>query len=77
MVERCGLNSLIQFPTYLSIHLRRARQDSKLLSLLRGLKEIQYGGLALPREEEDWAEQNGIKLQARFSDPILSAEYLI
>jgi hypothetical protein len=69
MIERCGLNSLIQFPTYLSIHLKRARQDPKLLSLLRGLKDIQYGGLPLSREDEDWAEENGLKLQASFNDP--------
>lgn len=68
MIERCGLSTLIQFPPFLAVHLQNARQDPKLLSLLRGLNEISYGGLPLSLEDEDWAEQNGIKLRARSKD---------
>jgi hypothetical protein len=66
MIERCGLDSTILFSAYLSVHLRRSRQDPKLLSLLREMKGITYGGLFMAREDEDWAEQNGINIRACF-----------
>lgn len=64
-VERCGVNHLAQFPTFLSKHLQQSRQDARLLSILRGLDEIIYGGLPLAREDEEWACQKGIKLLVR------------
>jgi hypothetical protein len=69
MIERCGVNHTAQFPTFLTRHLRRARQDAKLLSMLRSLDEVLYGGLPLAREEEEWACQNGIKLRVRTTIP--------
>lgn len=63
MSERCGLNTLCQFSGYLSTHLRRARQDPKLLSLFRGMQDVIYSGLPLSHEDEAWAYQNGIKLR--------------
>jgi hypothetical protein len=65
MVRRCGLNRLNQFATFLAGHLRAARQDAKLLSLLRNLDEVLYSGLPLPIEEEEWAYRNGIMLRVR------------
>jgi hypothetical protein len=63
MVERCGLNTLLRYSAHLSTHLRQARQDPKLLSLLRGLCDVIYGGSPLPREDEAWAYRSGIKLR--------------
>jgi hypothetical protein len=65
MILRCGLNRLNQIPTFLCTHLRNARLDPKLLSMLRNLDEVWYGGLPLPREEEEWAYRNGINLRVR------------
>lgn len=61
-VVRCGLNRLVQFPTYLAIHLRNSRQDPKLLGMLQGLDEIFYSGLKLSQDDEDWVYRNGMKL---------------
>ncbi|RDB29199.1 Acetyl-coenzyme A synthetase 2 [Hypsizygus marmoreus] len=66
MVHGCGLNRLNQFAAFLAIHLRRSRNDAKLLSMLASLDEVLYSGLPLPRDEEEWAYTNGIKLRNLF-----------
>lgn len=66
MVVRCGLNRLNQFATFLANHLRASRQNSTLLSMLMALDDVVYSGLPLPREEEQWAFNHGIKIRVRF-----------
>jgi hypothetical protein len=68
MVKRCGLNQLTQIPTFFATHLNRARHDEKFLSLLRGLDGVFYGGLPIPRGDEDWAYEKGIKLKVLTDD---------
>lgn len=63
MINECGLNRLNQFAAFLAVHLRRSRNDTKLLSMLASLDEVLYSGLPLPRDEEQWAYTNGIKLR--------------
>jgi len=63
MVTRCGLNRLKQFATFLGHHLRNSKTNPKLLQALVQLDEVIYSGLALGREEEAWAFQNGVNLQ--------------
>jgi hypothetical protein len=67
MIRNCGLNRLNQFATFLANHLRNSRQNRELLALLQNLDDVLYSGLALPREEEDWANGNGIMLRVGFS----------
>ncbi|KAG5726095.1 hypothetical protein E4T56_gene1646 [Termitomyces sp. T112] len=66
MIHRAGLNRLNQFAAFLSSHLKAARLDPKLLNLLQGLDDILYTGLPLPREDEEWAYKNGLKLRNLF-----------
>ena len=66
MIRNCGVNRLNQFATFLTQHLRNSRQNPKLLALLQTLDEALYSGLALPREEEEWACANGIGLRVSF-----------
>ncbi|KAI0068384.1 acetyl-CoA synthetase-like protein [Artomyces pyxidatus] len=66
MVQKCGLNRLNQFASFLANHLRSARKNPKLLSLFQSLDEVLYSGLPLPREEEVWAYENAIKLRNLF-----------
>ena len=63
MITRCGLNRLKQFATFLGHHLRNSKTNPKLLQALVQLDEVLYSGLALGREEEAWAFQNGVNLQ--------------
>ncbi|KII93542.1 hypothetical protein PLICRDRAFT_26716 [Plicaturopsis crispa FD-325 SS-3] len=66
MVERCKLNRLNQFSTFLGMHIRHSRTDPKLLALLRNLDEVVYSGLALPHDEEEWALKNGVNVKNLF-----------
>lgn len=75
MICRCGLNRLNQFAAFLANHLRRSRGDKDLLSELVGLDEVLYSGLPLPRDEEEWAYKNGIKLRVG-GFPRLSVIYI-
>ena len=63
MIRDCGVNRLNQFATFLAQHLRNSRQNPRLLALLQTLDDALYSGLALPREEEEWAHGNGIRLR--------------
>ncbi|KAH9082129.1 acetyl-CoA synthetase-like protein [Lactarius deliciosus] len=66
MIRVCGLNRVNQFATFLAQHLRASRQNPKFLALLQTLDDVLYSGLALPREEEEWALGNGIRLRNLF-----------
>ncbi len=66
MIRDCGVNRLNQFATFLAQHLRNSRQNPRLLALLQTLDDALYSGLALPREEEEWARGNGIRLRVSF-----------
>lgn len=68
MIARCGLNRLNQFATFLTTHLKRSRQDAKLLGLLQGLDEILYSGLMLAPEQEAYALQHGLRLKNLFGN---------
>jgi hypothetical protein len=63
MIHRCGLNRLNAFGSWLGMHLKNSREDAKLLSLLVGLDDVLYSGLAIPKEEEQWAIKNGIRVR--------------
>ena len=66
MIRNCGVNRLNQFATFLTQHLRNSRQNPTFLALLQTLDEALYSGLALPREEEEWARANGIGLRVSY-----------
>ncbi|KAG6832439.1 hypothetical protein H0H92_001485 [Tricholoma furcatifolium] len=66
MITSGGLNRLNQFSAFLANHIRRARNDAKLLSMLVSLEEVLYSGLPLPADEEEWAFRNGIALRNLF-----------
>ncbi|KAK2461831.1 hypothetical protein APHAL10511_006294 [Amanita phalloides] len=76
MIERCGLNRLNQFSTFLSTHFRNARKDNKLLVKLQGLDEALYCGLSLPRDDEEWAMKNSIKIRNLFGSTECNAMLL-
>ncbi|GBE88711.1 acetyl-CoA synthetase-like protein [Sparassis latifolia] len=62
MISRCELNRLNQFPAFLGIHIRNSRQNPKLLARLCGLDEILYSGQPMPREDEEWAYKNNMRI---------------
>src|SRR6201999_1512574 len=67
MILRCRMNRLNQFAALLATHIRAARQNPKLLSLLQGLDEVLYSGMSLPQDDEAWAYSQGLPLKVRSS----------
>ena len=68
MIVHCRLNRLVQFPTYLAIHLQNSRRDPKLLAMLQGLDQIFYSGLMLGQEDEEWVHRHSIKIMNCFGN---------
>lgn len=62
MIFRCDLNRLHQFASFLSVHIRHARQNPKLLAYLQSMDIIITSGLPLPQEDEEFAYQNKLNL---------------
>jgi acyl-coenzyme A synthetase/AMP-(fatty) acid ligase len=73
MIVRCRMNRLNQFAPLLSVNIRAAQQNPKFLSLLQGLDEILYSGLALPQDTEAWAYSQGLPLKNLFGSTECSA----
>lgn len=68
MIVRCGLNRLNQFGAYLMKQFKNAREDPKLLSLLKNLDDVVYSGMPISYEDEQWALKSGIRLRVRLPE---------
>ena len=68
MIVRCGLNRLNQFGAYLMKQFKNARDDPKLLSMLKNLDDVLYSGMPITYEDEQWALKSGIRLRVRFPE---------
>lgn len=76
MVNRCGLNRLNQFASFLGTHLRNSRTNPALLAGLKQLDELLYTGLPLAVEEEAWAREHGILVKNCFGSTEVGAMML-
>ena len=70
MVHACGLNALVQYGTFVSAHIRAARDDAAVASALRAFRQILYTGVALPEEDAAWAETQGLNMSVRHLLPL-------
>jgi hypothetical protein len=68
MIVRCGLNRLNQFGAYLMKQFKNAREDPKLLSMLKNLDDVVYSGMPISYEDEQWALKSGIRLRVRLPE---------
>ncbi|KAF8519897.1 acetyl-CoA synthetase-like protein [Hysterangium stoloniferum] len=66
MVEQCGLTTLNIFSNRFTKHLKNARNDPRLLSVLQSILQIYCDGAAMPEEDLDWACSNGLHIMMRF-----------
>ncbi|KAI0312049.1 acetyl-CoA synthetase-like protein [Amylostereum chailletii] len=67
LVRVCSLTRLVQYATFLSDLIRAAQQDEDIKEALKGLTEILHTGVALNKEDEEWARANGIKIVTVYS----------
>ncbi|VDB99778.1 unnamed protein product [Peniophora sp. CBMAI 1063] len=73
MVNKCGLNRLNQFATFLATNLVVARSNPKVAAIMQSFDEVLYSGLPLAVEEEKWAYQNGVRLRNLFGSTEIGA----
>jgi acyl-coenzyme A synthetase/AMP-(fatty) acid ligase len=62
MIQSCGLNRMAVYATFLSTYIKAAQQDQKVLAALRSFRQIVHTGVALNREDEEWAYENHIPI---------------
>jgi hypothetical protein len=72
MITHCGLNRVLLYATFLSMHIRNAQKDEKTLKAMRGLRQILHTGVALHHEDEEWAFSHGLPLTVNI--PCISAQ---
>ncbi|KAI8976643.1 acetyl-CoA synthetase-like protein [Trametes punicea] len=67
LVRVCGLTRLILYATFLSEIIRTAKQDAAVRDALKGLRQIFHTGVALNKEDEEWAYENGLRIITSYS----------
>ncbi|KAI0742021.1 acetyl-CoA synthetase-like protein [Daedaleopsis nitida] len=66
MTRECGLNVLVLYATFLADLIRAARADPAVKEALQGLHQILHTGVALNKEEEEWAFENKIRITTSY-----------
>ncbi|KAL1946336.1 hypothetical protein VTO73DRAFT_15463 [Trametes versicolor] len=67
MTRACSLNRLAVYATFLSSLIRAAKQDDAVKVSLQSLRDIFHTGVALNKEDEEWASANGLKVINSYS----------
>ncbi len=62
MTRACSLNRLAVYATFLSNLIRAAKKDDTVKVALQSLRDIFHTGVALNKEDEEWAYANGLKV---------------
>lgn len=62
MIKHCGLNRLMLYATFLSVHIRNAQKDEMTLKAMQNLRQILHTGVAVHREDEVWGLSHGLPL---------------
>ncbi|EJF57818.1 acetyl-CoA synthetase-like protein [Dichomitus squalens] len=66
MTRECSLSLLVLYATFLSDLIRVARVDSTVADALKGLNQIVHTGVALNKQDEEWAYQNDLKIMTSY-----------
>ena len=62
LIRVCKLNTLGLYATFLSDLISAARSDPEIGAALKGLRQIVHTGVALNKDNEDWAYANGLNI---------------
>ncbi|KAI0312670.1 acetyl-CoA synthetase-like protein [Amylostereum chailletii] len=77
MIRVCSLNPLALYATFLSNLIREAKKDANIKYALQNLDQIIHTGVALNKEDEEWAHANDIKITTMYGTtqtaPLLSS----
>ena len=83
MIQSCGLNRLVQYATFVSVHIRAAQADPDVKHALQSLRQILYTGVALDSQDSQWAFEHHLRLtvsvdfvwKATLTDAVSEAMY--
>ncbi|OJT05027.1 hypothetical protein TRAPUB_4183 [Trametes pubescens] len=67
LVQVCGLTRLILYATFLSEIIRAGKKDETIREALKSLRQIFHTGVALNKEDEAWAYENGLRMITSYS----------
>ncbi|EGN93838.1 hypothetical protein SERLA73DRAFT_63440 [Serpula lacrymans var. lacrymans S7.3] len=77
MISTCGLNRVALYATFLSTHIRAARTNPEVLHALKCMRQILHTGVALNREDEEWALHHALPLTTMYgtseTSPLLTS----
>lgn len=62
LVDVCKLNTLALYATFLSELIHDAQKDPKVYEALKGMRQIAHTGVAINKDDEDWAYANGLNI---------------
>ena len=62
MISIGGVNRLVLYASYLSTHIKVAKHDNHVAQALASCRQILHTGVALPKDDEEWAIQNNLKI---------------
>lgn len=65
MTRICGVNRLILYASFLSMHIRVAKTDPDVLKVLQSFRQILHTGVALNLQDEEWAYNNFLRIMVR------------
>ncbi|KAJ6598423.1 hypothetical protein DFH09DRAFT_1394686 [Mycena vulgaris] len=67
MVKTCGLNRMATYATFLSVYIKAAQTDPEVLMALQSFRQIVHAGVALNREDEEWAYAHNLPITAMYT----------
>ncbi len=62
IVRMHRLSTVVLYATFLGRLINSAQQDTEMKDALKSIDQIIHTGVALHKEEEEWAYANGIKI---------------
>ncbi|PPQ78838.1 hypothetical protein CVT26_011849 [Gymnopilus dilepis] len=66
MISIGGVNRLVLYASYLSTHIKVAKHHNHVAQALASCRQILHTGVALPKDDEEWAIQNNLKITTMY-----------
>jgi hypothetical protein len=68
LIKTCGLNRVAMYAPFLSVHIKAAQSDPRVLGVLQSCRKILYTRVSLNADDEAWAYDNGLPITVLFME---------